>query len=191
MANVVVFGLLSIRIQRLTVADNLMTVSLVYFVVCTVCILITLSFRVVLEEMSGEAQAYLTDHNQATIGILVNCIQRYVMAHVDELPADNVLPLSHINLPINLSRSWHPRGERKSNISFGRGRTAAVSGALQQYRKEYMLLSPFVATSGNMHSCLSWYQVTSACIDCVKKGSCAMATQYKSIWAKQYHSTLP
>lgn len=126
----------------------------------------TLFFRAMLEEMSCEAQAHLSKHDHDTTRLLVECLQRYVVAHVDELPAANVLPLSHISLPANLSSSGHCS---MGNRSLGRGQSAAVNGALQQYRKHFVLLSPFVAISGDHAGAAHQKSVTSACTGCMTR----------------------
>lgn len=94
-------------------------------------------------------QLILEEHGRDVLGTLLAYVRNYVSSHVEALPAASVLPLSGFKFPVDLSGQATGRARRQEGLS------AAVGGALQQYRKDFVVSSPFVAISGKQihHAC--------------------------------------
>lgn len=106
----------------------------------------SLQCRVVLEELEPGIQLILEEHNRDVLGTLLAYVRNYMSSHVEELPVASVLPLSGFHYPVDLSGQATGRAHRQEGLS------AAVVGALQQYRKAFVISSPFVAISGDSKS---------------------------------------
>jgi len=114
--------------------------------------------RVILEAMSPEAESVLAEHNQEAVDSLVAYISHYVSAHLDSLPPANVLPLSGFAYPLTTTAAsksvidlrWQPSAACGGSVhDFGHPSGMSESGgALQNFRKECRISSPFAALSG-------------------------------------------
>ena len=91
-------------------------------------------------------QRMLEEHDSDVLGTLLAYVRNYVSSHVEELPAASVLPSSGFTYPVDLSGQATGRAHHQEGLS------AAVGGALQQYRKDFVISSPFVAISGDSNT---------------------------------------
>ena len=90
-------------------------------------------FRVVLEALSPDVEAVVAEHNAVALDYFLGYIHDYIVANAAALPPGNVLPLSKLCYPRdNARQDFDPR----------------AGGALQEFHKEVLISSPFVALSG-------------------------------------------
>ena len=90
-------------------------------------------FRVVLEALSPDVEAVVAEHNAEALDYFLGYIHDYIVANAAALPPGNVLPLSKLCYPDDhATQDFDPE----------------AGGALQEFRKEVLISSPFVALSG-------------------------------------------
>ena len=113
--------------------------------------------RVILEPLSPEVGSLLAAHNQEAVDNLVAYITAYISSSAEALPPGNVLPLSGHTYPP--CAACTPSDQQlvleagvSSDLAQEGGGTSKlggqVSGALQAYRKQHRISSPFVSLSG-------------------------------------------
>lgn len=113
--------------------------------------------RVILEPLSPEVDCLLAGHNQEAVDNLVAYITAYISSSAEALPPGNVLPLSGHTYPPHAACT-HSQQQLalgagvSSDLAQEGGGTSKlggqVSGALQAYRKQHRISSPFVSLSG-------------------------------------------
>ena len=110
-----------------------------------------------MEALSLEVDSLLAAHNQEAVDNLVAYITAYISSNTSALPPGNVLPLSGFTYPPNAACTASQQqlllapGMSSDLALEGDGTPrlgGQVSGALQAYRKQHLVSSPFVSLSG-------------------------------------------
>ncbi|KAL3133315.1 putative ATP-dependent RNA helicase ddx60 [Trebouxia sp. C0009 RCD-2024] len=142
--------------------------------------------KVILEPLSPEVDCLLAGHNQEAVDNLVAYITAYISSSAEALPPGNVLPLSGHTYPPHAACT-HSQQQLalgagvSSDLAQEGGGTSKlggqVSGALQAYRKQHRISSPFVSLSGYDEAFSSTQQL----LRCVRPGILLDAASVPSV----------
>ena len=101
----------------------------------------------ILEAVRPEVEQLLAAHNQEAVDHVVTYITNYVLAHKDSLPPANMLPFSGFCFPHTVRTSPEQQHVRVPQCHAG---PKHYGGALEEFRKECRISSPFIALSGEV-----------------------------------------
>ena len=94
-----------------------------------------------LEDLSPDVAALVAEHNAEALEHFLGYIHDYVVANIAALPPGNLLPVSKLHYPADHVQIPYADGSV--------GVDAEAGGALQEFRMEVLISSPFVALSGD------------------------------------------